>query len=594
MSETKPPSYKVLIVSAFRLSLMTRPLALLALCFTGAAVAAKAVPAPAPAQADANTKVAEPALQPLASSDAQAQFHVLAGEMAAGRQQPAVAAAEFLEALKVIDDADLAQRATALAVVARDEDLAKRAAQRWLELDSTSMDAREILARIALSHGDLVEVIEQCREIIDGHAGGTSEGFRHVALILGQIDDRLAEPALEVMKQLILPWPELSGAYQAMGMLALRFGQLPIAEQAAGRARELAPKDREPALLLVGVYAKQGRLEEADKLMNQLLRDDKNPAELRLGYAKLLLESEQRDAARKQLLKALEQKPDLADARFALGVLAFNDRDYKASEAYFKPLLKTPRAQDATYELGRIAEAQRNYPAALDYYAQVTRGVQSLDAAVRRASVLARQDRLPEARELLASLREQLPQLAERFYLAEGDLLLGADELDAAQKLYSEALSEFPQDPDLIYGRSLVYERQKKLDLAEKDLRTLLNESPDDTRALNALGYMLVVHTNRYDEAHELIGKALAQEPEDPAIIDSMGWVQFKRGNTEDARDLLRKAFARFPDPEVAAHLGEVLWTLGSQDEARTIWDKALRDNPGHPTLTETVDRLTR
>ncbi len=581
---------------AFRLPSLIPLLTALSLAALSPGLAAAAA-APPPAGQDAATGGETPLAAPLMtlpSSDAQVQYYILAGEMAAGRQQPATAAAAFLEALKLVDDAELAQRATALAVVARDEDLARQAAQRWLALEPTAMDPREILARIAMSRGDLVGVIEQLRAIIDGHAGGTADGFRHVALILGQLDDRLAQPALEVMDQLIKPWPELSGAHQAMGMLALRFAQLPLAEEAALRARELAPKDREPALLLVGIYSRQNRLAEADALIAELLRKEKNPAELHMGYAKLLLEADHREAGRKQLQKALGAKPDMADARFALGVLAFNDRDLKAAESYFKPLLKTPRAQDANFELGRIAEAQQQYPEALEYYAQVNRGVQSLDAAVRRAVVLTRMDRLPEARELLSALREQLPQLAQRFYLAEGDLLVGADQLDAAQTLYTDALEEFPDDADLIYGRSLVYERQKKIDLAEQDLRTLLKHSPEDTRSLNALGYMLAVHSERYDEAHDLIARALAQEPEDPAIIDSMGWVQFKRGNSEDARDLLRKAFARFPDPEVAAHLGEVLWTLGSRDEARGIWERALRDNPGHPALTETVERLSR
>ncbi len=531
---------------------------------------------------------------PDGASTAQFQFHVMAGELAAGRQQPEVAATEFLSALEYVDDAELAQRATALAAAARDEALALRAAQRWLEIEPRSGDAREVIARIALRQGHLAEVETQSLELIKGHAGGLADGFRQVALILGQTDDRHEEAALVVMKRLVTRWPDLAGAHQALGALALRYGQLPLAEQAGQRALELAPGDRDYALLLVGVYVRQQRVTEADALVARLLRKDKKPAELRMGYAKLLLESQQRDAARAQLQQIIDQQPDYADARYALGVLAFNDKDFEAASRHFTPLLKGARAQEAAFELGRIAEAQAQYALALDYYSRVSRGPQALDAAVRRANVLALQDQVPEAQALMRNLRRQLPQLAQRFYLAEGQMLVDNGRLDQALALYGEGLNDFPDDADLIYGRSLVHERQKRVDLAEQDLRSLIALDPEDARALNALGYMLTVHTSRLDEAHELIGRALALEPEDPAIIDSMGWVQYKRGKPEDALTLLRAAFERFPDAEVAAHLGEVLWSLGNRDEARSIWNAALRESPEHQVLQETIQRFAQ
>ncbi len=522
----------------------------------------------------------------------EAQFHLMAGELAAGRQQPEIAAREFLAALSYFDDAELAQRATALAAAARDEDLALRAARRWLDIEPTAGDAREVIARVALRQGNLSEVDTQCRALIQGHAGGQADGFRQVALILGQTDNAQKDAAIAVMKGLVADWPELAGAHHALGALALRYGDLPLAENAADRAMALAPEERDYALLLIGIYVRQDRMANADALIAKLLRKDAKPAELRMGYAKLLLESDHREAARTQLKKIIEKQPDYTDAAFALGILAINDRELDAAAAYFKPLLAGARAQEAAFELGRIAEQQGKFDLALDYLGRVTRGPQALDAAVHRANVLAQQGKLTDAQDLMQTLRRQLPQLAQRFYLAEGQMLIDNDQLELALALYNEALAEFPDDGDLLYGRSLVYERQNRVELAEKDLRVLVDADPEDSRALNALGYMLTVHTQRLDEAHALIDKALKLEPNDPAILDSMGWVQYKRGETQDALVLLRRAFDRFPDAEVAAHLGEVLWSLGNRAEARTIWDAALKEAPDHPVLTETIQRL--
>jgi tetratricopeptide (TPR) repeat protein len=187
-----------------------------------------------------------------------------------------------------------------------------------------------------------------------------------------------------------------------------------------------------------------------------------------------------------------------------------------------------------------------------------------------------------------------MPMFATRFYLAEGELLIEADANDEALALYNRALREHPEEPDLLYGRSLVHERLKDMRAAEADLRQILKDDADDARAMNALGYMLTVHTDRLDEARKLVTRALEITPEDAAAIDSLGWIEFRQGRHGEARRLLEKAFSKVKDPEIAAHLGEVLWTLGARDEARAIWEAALTRDPDHRVLRDTVQRLTR
>lgn len=529
---------------------------------------------------------------PLQTAEARAQYHIMAGEMAAGRDQPQLAAREFLAALESVDDVSLAQRATALAVTARDEDLALTAARRWQALEPDSADPREVIASLAIRRGDLTTTLEQTRALIEGHPGGIADGFLHVAQVLTQAGHERADAALAVMQQLVAQWPDTAGAHHGLGVLALQFKRLDLAEAATRKAQSLDPQDRDHTLLLIGIWAQQGRIDEADALLEKLLPKGKDAVELRMGYAKLLLENGQRAAARRQLERILKLDKNNVDAHYALGVLAFNEGDHETAIAHLQPLLDGPRTSEAAMQLGRIAEARQDYLQALAYYARVGHGPATLDAATRRALVLGRMNRLDDARDLLSGLRDRYPQFAVRFYLAEGELLLNSGDNQAALKLYSEAIDDDRNNAELLYGRSLAYERLAQIDLAEKDLRQLLNREPDDARALNALGYMLVVHTQRLSEAETVISRAIALEPDDAAIIDSMGWLQYKLGRPEQALTWLKKAYAQLPDPEVAAHLGEVLWVLDDREQAQAVWKAALRNDPEHPVLLETIRRL--
>lgn len=578
---------------AMRLSPLFRYSGLCLLLATGAALAAgktpKKDPPPVPT-ADANTEVA-PESTPDNAATAEAQYHLMAGEMAAGRHQPEIAAREFLEALKTAADPDLARRATGLAIAANDEDLAMQAAQRWLQVEPNAMDPREVIARVALSRGDLETATEQCTAIVDGHAGGVDEGLRIAASILGQAGPQNGDAAIAVIQQLAAKYPKLAAGPHAVTIVALRFNRDELADSASKEAIALDPDSRDEKLLRVGVLVKLGHIDDADASMEKLAKKDPKADDLRLAYAKLLLESNQREPARAQLQKILKHTANQPDAMFALAVMALNDKDYDTAENYLKPLLDGDRSEDAAFQLGRLYESKGDLAMALQYYGRVDQGPQAIDAALRQSYVLARLGHLDEARDQLHALRDNFPQFGTRFTLAEAELLLDANRYDDALTVLDSALKAQPDEPNLLYSRSLVYERTDKIDDAEKDLRAVIATQPDDPRALNALGYMLAVHTKRLDEAHDLVGRALKLDPNDASIIDSMGWVEFKRGNTDAASVLLKRAFADFPDPEVAAHLGEVLWTQGHQDEARGVWDQALRDSPDHPVLKATVQR---
>lgn len=528
------------------------------------------------------------------SPQAKAQYHVLVGELAAQRRQPELAAQEFLKALETHPDPELAMRAASLALSAKNEGLALQAARRWQELSPNEADPREAVARLALRAGKRDEAVQQCEALIRGHAGGPGEGFRQVAQTLA-LESSKKEQALAVMEQLRRKWPQLAGAWHAQSLLALRFGQIELAEKSAREALKLQPESRDSLLLLMGVLVKKGDVAGADAILAELLKSGNDAIELRMGYARLLLEAEQTDAARRQFEAALAAKADLHEARFALGLLELERESVDGAEPHFRALLGAEDfKQRAAYYLGRIEEQRKHYDKALTWYEQVTEGDQAIEALTRRAIALGKLGRMADARRLLSDMRRELPMYAPRFYLAEGELLLDAGTDAEALALYDQALRENPGEGDLLYGRSLVHERLKNVDAAEADLRRIIAADKDDARAMNALGYMLTVHTKRLDEARKLVARALELTPDDAAVIDSMGWIEFRQGRHREARALLEKAFGKVKDPEIAAHLGEVLWTLGEKDQARAIWQAALSKDPEHRVLRDTVQRLDR
>ncbi|MDB5969817.1 MAG: hypothetical protein JWQ90_2267 [Hydrocarboniphaga sp.] len=553
-----------------------------------AAALAEDAPAPAPEAPDESDSVGV--------SDPEAQFHIMTGEMAANRGQPGLAATEFLAALKTVPDPALAARATGLAINAGNGALLELTARRWLEIEPNNMDPREVILQLGLQRGDAEEIYTQADAIINGHAGGRDDGFRHVALLMAQQPGK-PDTSLAVLKRLVDQYPKEPGAYYATALVTLRYDQAAAAEVAARESVRLEPDSRENTLLLIGVLVKQQKIDEADKTLDALTkRNKKESGDLRLAYAKLLLESNQRERARAQLEKILKENPKNEDALYALGVFNVNDGKLDLAKKQFQSLTKNiERSSDAHFQLGRIAERQKNYEDALNEYKQVNAGAQALDAAVRRAAVLAQLGRSGEAREMLAEMRAQFPPLAQRLRMAEGEILLEAGKPEEALAAYNDALREAPNDADLLYGRSLVYDKTGDQAASEADLRAIIATKPDDARALNALGYLLTINgkAERLPEAQDLIGKALKLDPDDSAIIDSMGWVKYKLGQNEDARGYLQKAYDKTPDPEIAAHLGEVLWVLGQRDEARAVWTRALSESPGHKAVVETMQRLT-
>jgi len=522
------------------------------------------------------------------------QYHVLVGELAAQRNALDQAAFHYLEAAQLSRDPELAESATRYALLAGDEDMALLAALRWSSLVPDSVPPRELIARNHLRQGRLDALYAESVAIIARHPEGRDEGYREVALLLSS-DATYADPALAVMQRLVNDEPQRAAGHYAYGLLAVRVGQHDLSIQQADAALALERDWPEAYLLKMGAQVRSGQMAQARQTFDRAMANADDVVLWRLSYARLLLEADQTDAAAEQYREVLLSDSNNPDALYALALLAMQERRLVESYRYLLTLFESgQRRDDAAWFLAQIEEERENYREAYSWYGAVTGGSRVTDAQLRRAYVLYKSDGLVRAQGYLTELGRRNSDLGQRLYAAEAELYFEDGQPVQALQRYEAGLREYPEDPDLTYGRAMMHAELGNIPAAEQDLRGLLEREPNDARSLNALGYLMTNHSDRYQEAHALIERALTLTPDDPAVIDSMGWIQYRLGNLERSLELLQEAFRRQPDPEIAAHLGEVLWQLGQRDKAHDVWRTALADNPSHRVLRETVDRLSQ
>jgi tetratricopeptide (TPR) repeat protein len=523
--------------------------------------------------------------------EAKAQYHVMAGEMAAGRNLPELAAQQFLQALEYAPNTRIAAKATAYALQAGKPELALTAAQLWQQTDTSSVEARSVVALMAfrLKKDKLCQNTLQA--LFKDLPAGAEEGFALAENVFAD-EGKRADAALKQVRQLISSYPQAPEGPLVLARLALRFKQNAVAETAVREALKLEPTSHPANLILIRLLVEKNQISEAEALLEGLVKaaEGKAGLGLRLGYAQLLLENEKLSDGKAQLEKLLKLDAQFTPAHLGLGLLALDERELDTAEKRFQVVYGKDKDTGAYY-LGRIQELRKQPEAAITFYQEVESGPQAVEAVIRRALLLGRNQRLTEARELFDALREQAPRLRGRVDVAEGELLTEIGQYEAAQKVFEAAFAVPANEgvTDLLYSQALLFERMSRIDLAEGNLRKILTALPDNTRALNALGYILISHSKpqdkkRYDEAEKLIDQALLQSPNAPEILDSRGWLLFKQGKLAEAQVQLQKAFDKDPDPEIASHLIEVIHSQ-DRERAKPLWQAQSQQHPDSETL---------
>jgi tetratricopeptide (TPR) repeat protein len=335
---------------------------------------------------------------------------------------------------------------------------------------------------------------------------------------------------------------------------------------------------------------------EASRRLSEFVEKYPASREARLNYARALVLEKRFPEARKQFEALMAANPGNTEVIYAVGLLAFQLKDYATAEENMKRLLglsyRDP--QGVRYILGQIAEEQKQWGRALEWYQQIDAGDHAMAARMRTANVMAKQGKLDEARAYLKKVEADAPAEKVQLVVAEAQLLREANRHGDAFAILGEALRTQPDQPELLYDFALTAEKLERFDLLEENLRKLIQVKPDHAHAYNALGYSFAERNLRLPEARKLIERALELSPEDNFIIDSMGWVLYRQGDLQGALRELRRAYGGRPDAEIGAHLGEVLWVSGERAEAERIWKEALDTAPENETLLKTIRRLKR
>lgn len=497
------------------------------------------------------------------------------------------AVALLTEQAALLTDPALARRALRLAEFVSDAERAAAMAVRLVELDPEDGAAQAAASGWLSRTGRPVAALEFAGNAYElGHPV-------NVATTLGnyeQIDDDSKAAIAEALHNLATRWPDDNEIAIASSLLARLEQDWRLAESFLLPVLERSPGDVRAIMLWTQLQLDQSLPNPLQRLEDAVAAFPANQ-ELRLQYARLLGSEGDYTGAREQFALLLEVDPSNPELLSTAALLDFELEFFDAAQLKFEQLIALgERPDEAHYYIGRIEMSRDRYPEAIESFAQVGPSREFRDAKARAASLLADTAFASDIRDFFETQRRAFPSNAEQLFLLEADALGDWD--GEALKAYDRGLTAFPRSFSLLYGRAMVHEADGELTAMETDLRRILEQDPNHAATLNALGYTLTNHTERYKEAADLIERALALSPGDPAILDSLGWVYYKLGQLAQSEALLRQAHQAFPDPEVAAHLGEVLWIQGKEIEARDIWRDGLSRVPQHSIILEALQRL--
>ncbi len=565
--------------------------------------------AAAHAMAQAPAQAPTPAAETTSSSplDAMLFYQLLLGELNVRGGDPGAGYSLILDAARRQKDPVLFRRAVEVALQGRSGESALAAARAWSQAAPDDNEADRYVLQILLALNRVGETGPVLRELLQSTpAAGRNDAINAVPQTFGRASDKAL--ALAAVREGLAPFLNQpahgASAWTTIGRMELLNDRPAAAADAARRGHTIEPASPYPALLAIELL-EQGH-NEAEPLIRQQIDAARSSGPRDLGvaisYARVLLDLQRLRDARVQLERLTTRAADQPEPWLLLGSLQLQDRAYDAAtlslQTYIGLVREAPdeRARrgltQAYLLMAEAAEKQQDFVAANAWIDRIDNPQDMIAAQQRRASVLARQGRLAEARQLLRSQPERRPDDARLKLLAEAQLLRDFKAWREAYEVYTEAAQRFPDEPDLLYDQALMAERAGLPADMERLLRQLIAARPEHHHAYNALGYSLADRNERLPEAKQLIEKAVSLAPNDPYIQDSLGWVEFRLGNTDRALAILRDAYGKRPDAEIAAHLGEVLWVKGQRDEALKIWREGLLLANDNETLQQTLRRL--
>ena len=525
-------------------------------------------------------------------------FRYLAAEITYQRGNAFAGYANMLSIARSTNDARLARRATEMAISGSLPAEAIKAARIWHDLAPQADDAAQVLLGLQLSHNRADEAKASLAKQLSSTTAATLPlAIGNVQRLLGRMPDR--PRAYAMMRELLEPYRDVIEARIALTQMALVNGDRAAALKESREAIGKFPNSELAVLMYSQLIENRA---EAVKLLADFLKKNAKSRDVRLAYARMLFEQSKVVEAKKEFRTLLQQSPNDQTSLYALGLLLAQTNEISEAEKYLSAYINNLKGQpdrerdasQALMVLAQIAEDRNDTATAIAWLDMVATTGQNgaLNATLKRSQLLGKSGKLDEARQLLSQTETESDDERAKLIIGEAQLLRDADKLPEAIHLIQNALESYPDQPDLLYELGMLAEKNQQFDLMETAFRKVIKLMPDGQHAYNALGYSLADRNIRLPEAYDLIKTALSLSPDDPYIMDSMGWVEFRMGRLEKAEEILRRAFAIKADAEIAAHLGEVLWVRGREEEAKKLWRNAGGRDTKNDTLKSTLHRL--
>lgn len=518
-------------------------------------------------------------------------FQALVGEFALQRGDTKLGSDAWADLAQRTRDPKVVARATEVAGFARQFDRALELSRLWLEVEPDSAKARQSQSTLLILSNRLDELAPQLVTLLEQDKANLGNNLMHLNRMLARHEDKKAVQSL--VDRVAAPYDDLPEAHFAMAQAAANANDNLRALNETEKTLQLRPDWESAALARAQLQTRLSAQTAIDSL-STFVGANPNARDARLALARLLITEKRYDEARRHFDRLIKDNPDNPDVIYPVAMLALQQGDMTTGRSQLEHLLTTDFADKSTihFFLGQLDQEQKKPEAAAEHYRQVTAGQQYIAARSRLAQILLQQGKTNEARELLHNTRGGTADERTQLILAESQILREAGRHNDAYIVLDLALTAQPDNPELLYEAALTAERIGKPEILEIHIKHLLNIKPDHAHALNALGYSLAERNTRLPEAFDLIAKALSLTPEDPFIMDSMGWVLYRQGKLAESLKTLENAYRIKADPEIAAHLGEVLWTMNRKDDARRILNDALKAHPENEVLTGIIKKL--